>query len=78
MIQQKPVNEISLNIPELFIIGKHVKIRSINRETPCNFLSSRGQNIKEITKIEKKYILFTFLVSFFSVSRAKLIYTINI
>ena len=54
MIQQKPVNEISLNIPELFIIGKHVKIRSINRETPCNFLSSRGQNIKDITKIEKK------------------------
>ena len=64
-MQQKLVDEISLNFLELFIIGKHVKIRLKNRRSPCYFLSSRGQKIKNITKIEQKRLfLFTFLVSF--------------
>ena len=40
------VDEISLN----FIIGKYVKIRFNNRESPCYFLSSRDQQIKNINK----------------------------
>ena len=80
MIQKKLVDEISLNFPELFIKGKYVKIRFKNRESPCYFLSSRGQKIKNITKIEqKRLLLFTFLVSFFMAFLAqKLIYIINI
>ena len=64
----------------MFIIGKYVKIRFKNRGSPCYFLSSRGQKIKNITKIEQKRLfLFTFLVSFFMAFLAqKLIYTINI
>ena len=50
---QKIVDEISLNFPELFIIGKYVKIRFKNRGSPCYFLSSRGQKIKNVTKIEE-------------------------
>ena len=44
------------------------------------FLSSRGQKIKNITKIEHTWLLlFTFFVSFFIAFLAqKLIYTINI
>ena len=40
---------------------------------PCYLLNSRGQNMKNITKIEQKGLfLFTFLVSFFHVfSHAK-------
>ena len=51
-----------------------------NRGLPCYFLSSRGQKIKNITKIEqKRQFLFTFLVSFFMEFLVqKLIYTINI
>ena len=65
MIQLKLVDEISLNFPELFITGKYVKIGFRNRGSPCYFLSSRGQKIKNITKIEQKRLfLFTFLVSF--------------
>ena len=60
----------------MLVIGKYVKIRSKNRASPCYFLSSRGQKIKNITKIEQKILfLFTFLVSFFVVFLAqKLIY----
>ena len=66
MIQYKVVNKISLNFPKLFIIGKYVKIRFKNRGSPCYFLSSRGQKIENITKIEQKGLfLFLFLVSFF-------------
>ena len=62
----KLVDEISLNFPELFIIGKYVKIRLKNRFWPCYYLSSRGQRIKYITKYEQKRLfLFTFLASFF-------------
>ena len=55
MIKKKLVDEISLNFPELKerkIKGKenkYVKIRFKNRESPCYFLSSRGQKIKNIT-----------------------------
>ena len=66
MIQYKVVDKISLNFPKLFIIGKYVKIRFKNRGSPCYFLSSRGQKIENITKIEQKGLfLFLFLVSFF-------------
>ena len=77
MIQQTLVDEVLLNFPELLITGKHVKIRFKNRGSPCYFLSSRGQKIKNITKIEQKRLfLFTFLVSFFMAFLAqKLIYT---
>ena len=48
--------------------------------SPCYFLSSRGQQIKNITKIkQKRLILFIFLVSFLMpFLMQKLIYTINI
>ena len=64
----------------MFIIGEHVKIRFKNRGSPCYFLSSRGQNIKNILKIgQKRLFLFTFFDSFFMAFLArKLIYTINI
>ena len=57
-----------------------LKIRSKSRGSPCYFLSSRGQKIRNIVKIKQKILfLFTFLVSFFMVFLAqKLIYTINI
>ena len=59
---------------------KIVKIRFKNRDSTCYFLSSRGQKIKYITKMEyKRLSLFTFLVSFFMAFLVqKLIYTINI
>ena len=63
-----------------YVIGKYVKIRFKNRESPCYFLSSRGQKIKNITKTEQTRLFsFTFLVSFFMAFLAqKLIHTINI
>ena len=47
--------------------------------SPCYFLSSRGQKIKNITKIEHtRLFLFPFLVSFFmGFLTQKLIYAIN-
>ena len=64
----KNINEISLNFRKLIIKGKHVKVRFKNRGSPCYFLSSRSQKIKNITKIEpKRLFLFTLLVSFFMV-----------
>ena len=76
----KIFDEIPLNFPEFFIIGKYVKTRFKNRESPCYFLSSSGLKIKNITKIEQmRLFLFTFLVSFFiGFLIQKLIYTINI
>ena len=69
-----------LNFLELFIIGKYVKTKFKNKESPCYFLSFRGQKIKNITKTEQRWLfLFTFLVSFFIAFLVqKLIYTINI
>ena len=80
MIQQKLVDEVLSNFPELLITGKHLKIRFKNRGSPCYFFSSGGQKIKDIIEIEQKRLfLFTFLVSFFMAFLAqKLIYTINI
>ena len=37
------VDEIYLNSPELVIIGKYVKTRFKNRESPCYFRSSSDQ-----------------------------------
>ena len=56
------------------------KIRFKNKGSPCYFLSSRGQKMKNITKIEQKRLfLFTFLASFFMAFLAqKLIYTTNL
>ena len=77
---KKLVHEISLNFPELFIKKKYVKIRFKNWTSPCYFLRSRGQKIKNITYIEQKRLfLFTFLVSYFMAFLAqKLIYRITI
>ena len=71
---------MSLNFRELFIIEKYVKIRFKNKGSPCCFMSSSGQNTKNIKKIEKKRLfLFAFLVSLFMEFLAqKLICTINI
>ena len=59
---------------------KNVKIRFENKGSPCCFLSSRGQKIRGITKIEpKRSFLFQFLPSFLLVLQVqKLIDTINI
>ena len=54
MIQQKPVDEISLNFSELLIIAKYVKIRFKNREFSCSFLTSGDQKIKNILKLNKR------------------------
>ena len=69
-----------MKFPELFIIGKCVKIRFKNKGSPCYFLSSRGQNIKNITNFkQKRLFLFEFLVSFFMAFLAKkLNYTVTI
>ena len=54
----------------MFIIRKYVKIRFENRGSPCYFLSSRGQNITNITKVEQiRLLLFAFW--FHGVSRTK-------
>ena len=56
MIQEKLDDEISLNFPELFVIGKYVKIR---------FKNIRNKNIKNILKIEQTTVfLFTFWFHF--------------
>ena len=71
MIQEKLVDEISLNFPELFIIGKYVKIRFKNFGSPWYFIG-RGQKIKNLTKIEHmRLLLFTFLGLFFVVFSRK-------
>ena len=45
---------MSLNFSEFFIIEKYVKIRFKNRGSPRYFLSSRDQEINNITKIKQK------------------------
>ena len=54
----------------MFIIRKYVKVRFENRGSPCYFLSSRGQNITNITKVEQ-IRLFLFAFWFHGVSRTK-------
>ena len=46
------MDEISSNFPELFIIGKYVKISFKNRRSQCYFLKCKGQKIKNIRKLE--------------------------
>ena len=43
MIQKKLVHEISINFPQLFIIGNYVKIKFENKGSPCYFVSAKGQ-----------------------------------
>ena len=49
----KLVDEISLNFPNLVVIRKYVKIKFKNTGSPCCFLSSRDQKIKNVAKIEQ-------------------------
>ena len=79
MIQKKVFDEISLNFPELFIIGKYVKIRFKNWGSPCYFLISRGQKIKSITKIDDRdcFCLRSWFHFFMTFLAQKLIYAIN-
>ena len=57
---------MSLNFAYLFIIGKYVKIRFRNIESPYYFFISRVQKIKNVTTIRhKRLFLLTFLVSYF-------------
>ena len=51
-MKKKLADEISSNFPESLTVGKYLKMRFKNRGLPCYFLSSRGQKIKNITKIE--------------------------
>ena len=73
MIQQKLVDGISLNFPEFFTIGKHVKTRFKNWGLPCYFLSSRGQKIKKYYKNWTKKTVFLCIPGFifYGVSWAK-------
>ena len=78
---EKNLVKISLNFSELFITEKYVKIRFNNMGSPCYFVSSRGQKIKNTTKVERTrlFLFITFLFSFFMAFLVqKLIYTINI
>ena len=78
---EKNLVKISLNFSELFITEKYVKIRFNNMGSPCYFISSRGQKIKNTTKDERTrlFLFITFLFSFFMAFLVqKLIYTINI
>ena len=79
MIQKKVFDEISLNFPELFIIGKYVKIRFKNWGSPCYFVISRGQKIKSITKIDDRdcFCLRSWFHFFMTFLAQKLIYAIN-
>ena len=64
---------------KLFILGKYIKIRFKDRVSPCYFLSSRGQKIINIIKIEQtRLFLFTFLLFFMVFLAQKLIYTLNL
>ena len=53
-------------------MGKYVKIRFKKRGSPCNFLSSRDQKIKNITKYgQKRLFCLNFWFDFYGVSRDK-------
>ena len=74
---KKIVNEISINLPELFITGKYVKIKFKNGVTVLLQRVLEVKRSKMLQKIEE-LSLFTFLVSFFmGVLVQKLIYPIN-
>ena len=48
------IKTCQLNFPELLILGKYVKIRFKNWWSPCYFLSSRGQEIKILHKLNMR------------------------
>ena len=65
---EKNLVKISLNFSESFITEKYVKIRFNNMgSTTCYFIGSRGQKIKNTTKVERTrlFLFITFLFSFF-------------
>ena len=79
MVQYTLVNEIFKNFPGLSIIGEYVKIKVKKTQSPNYFLSSRGQKIKNITNIQQKFFLLTFLILFFMAFLIlRVILTINI
>ena len=80
ILERNLVELENIIIWKLLITEKYVKIRLKNRGSPCYYLSSRGQKIKNIIKIKQKRLCpFIFLVSFFMAFLAqKLIYTITI
>ena len=57
--------------PELFIIRKYVKIRFKNCGSPCYFLSSRDEKIKNVTKTYETVFVYILGVIFYGASRAK-------
>ena len=70
MIQQKLVDEISLNFSELFITEKYVKIRFRNRAPPCYLLEVKRSKI--LHKLNKRDCFCNILsLIFHGVSRAK-------
>ena len=53
MIQQKIVHKISLNFPELFIIGKYIKIRLKTGGTHAIFSVLEVKRSKTLQKLTK-------------------------
>ena len=66
---KKPVDEISLNFPELFIIGKYVKITFKNRGSPFGLIVF-DQTYYKIRTIETAFVYILGFI-FYDVSRAK-------
>ena len=79
MIQYKLVHDISLNFPELFIIGKIVKIRFKNRGHHAIFSILEINRSKILQKINKSdcFCLHSWLHFFMAFLAQKLIYTLN-
>ena len=73
MVQQKLVDQISLNFPELFIIRKYVKIRFKNKLTMLfsQFLRSRDQKYCKNWAEETVFVYILGFI-FYGVSRAKI------
>ena len=72
MIQQKLVDEISLNFPELFVIGKYVKISFKNRGHHAILSVLEIKRSKILQKLNKRdcFCLHSWF-RFYYVSRAK-------
>ena len=58
------VDKISLNFPELFMIGKYVKIRFKNRESPCHFLGSKRPKDQKYYKNWTRETVFVYIPGF--------------
>ena len=76
MIQQKLVDEISLNFPVFYIIGKYIKIRLKNSKTGVHHAILRVLEVersKILHKLNKRncFCLHSRLHFFYGISRAK-------